>query len=144
VPGRDVPHPFQDPAAYCLGQARVEGLAHAAGFQRAEVFDVDHGRAGRQGLVDGPPGGRHGEGIVEVHPPVCDVAGLVPQGLQPGGERMMLLPGGEPLVVTGFRVEALCLAAEPVGLREDPARAVPGPVPEGGDRPVRVQPDGSG
>ncbi len=56
--GGQVPHPFHDPPAYLLGEARVEGAAHAAGLHRPEVLDVDHARVDAEGLVD-----CHGAGL---------------------------------------------------------------------------------
>ncbi|SFN71359.1 hypothetical protein SAMN04487980_102939 [Streptomyces sp. cf124] len=52
--GGQVPYPVHDLPAHGLGEPGVHSAAHAPGLHRAEVFDVDHGRRGGDGQVDGP------------------------------------------------------------------------------------------
>ncbi len=74
VAGRDgdtgfdarVPHAVHDLPADLLGQAGVEGAAHAASFHRAQVFDIDHTRTGSEGLADRPAGSGPGQGVVSL------------------------------------------------------------------------------
>ncbi|MGI5144579.1 MULTISPECIES: hypothetical protein [unclassified Streptomyces] len=51
-----MPHAVGDLSAGLLGQAGVQGAAHAPGFHRPQILDIDHRGPGRDGLVDGPPG----------------------------------------------------------------------------------------
>jgi hypothetical protein len=66
--GSEVPYPVHDPAAHRLRHAGVQGAAHALGFHRPQVFQVDDARPGRDGLVHSPPCGSPRQRLVAVRP----------------------------------------------------------------------------
>ncbi|OKI64355.1 hypothetical protein A6A27_25555 [Micromonospora sp. CB01531] len=109
--GGEVPHAVDDLSADLLGQARVQGGAHAPCFQRAQVFQIDDGRPGGDRLVDGPTGGSPGDRVVQVLAAFGDVADLVPQDRMLADELMALVDADEPLVVVDLGVQPLTVTA---------------------------------
>lgn len=93
--GGEVAHVVHDLSAHLLGEAGVHGAAHASGFHRPQVFDVDHRGRGGDGLIHCPACGSPREGVVEVRTPVADVPDLIGQDRVLGGQRMLLVPARE-------------------------------------------------
>ncbi|MGW5255277.1 hypothetical protein ACWERW_20020 [Streptomyces sp. NPDC004012] len=108
-----VPHALDDGAADLLGQAGVEAAAHAFGFHRSQVLDVDGRRTRTDRLVDGPPCRRDCKGVVEARPARAHTLELLHQAGMPrrqgfvGSFPKARPPSGEALAVIGLRVEVL-------------------------------------
>jgi hypothetical protein len=71
---------------------------------------------------------------------LADPADLLRQDGALGIQRVPGVAGDEPGVPAGLGVQPLAVAAQPVLPGQDPGGPVLRPGPEGGDRPVAVQP----
>jgi len=134
-----VPNVICDLASHSLRQAGVQGAAPAAGFQGAEVFEVNDSSPGGDGLICRPPRRRPSQGVVEVGTALVDPAGLLREDISFRIQRVLLVLANEPVMLGDLRVQTLALESQSVLLGQYPGSPVLRPGPQGRDRPILLQ-----